>query len=60
MKWLGSIKDPKDLTTKEYVDDADTLLAKSLAELEENKISSSDIQNFTDDEIQRLWNTHIT
>lgn len=66
MKWLGLVTDPKDLTTKEYVDDADTALADDIKDtnnavkaLDESKVNSEDLQSFTEDEIQSLWNKHI-
>lgn len=63
MKWLGLVKDPKDLTTKEYVDNADTVLKEStesaISELDKTKVNSEDIQSFTEAEIKSLWNKYI-
>lgn len=66
MKFLGRVEDPKDLTTKEYVDNADTVLAKSVANnkeylenLDESKLDKEDIRPFTQDEIKSLWDAYI-
>ena len=63
MKWFGLIKDDKDLTTKEYVDSADTELKESadkrLKNLEEKKVNATDLSNFTGEEVLELWNSIV-
>lgn len=64
MKWLGTVKDQKDLTTKEYVDNADTVLKeateKSLAALDKAKVNSEDITEYSQEEVALLWAKHFT
>lgn len=64
MKFLGLIKDPKDITTKEYVDTADNAIKestkKALDELDNSKLDSDDMVGFTAEEIQALWNAART
>lgn len=64
MKWLGLIKDPKDLTTKEYVDDADKIIKedteKSISELKESTLNKDDITEYTSEEVKTLWNKVFT
>lgn len=63
MKWLGLIKDPKDLTTKEYVDNADTAVqestSKALTALDNKKVNSSDIVEYSPTEVSQLWSKHF-
>lgn len=63
MKFLGKVKDPKDLTTKEYVDDADKRLqestTESLSELDKKKLNTEDVTSFTETEIKYLWSKYI-
>lgn len=59
MKWLGAVKDPKDVATKEYVDNADKDIIKSISALGNNKVNYEDIISFTDKEIMDLWNQYI-
>lgn len=50
MKYLGTIQDPKDLTTREYVDDADTALSTRINTNEDNiAIAESDIESLQTD-----------
>ena len=50
MKYLGAIQDPKDLTTKEYVDDADTALSTRINTNEDNiAMAESDIESLQTD-----------
>lgn len=50
MKYLGTIQDPKDLTTKEYVDDADTALSTRINTNEDNiALAESDIESLQTD-----------
>lgn len=59
MKWLGSIGDPKDLTTKEYVDAADEVLKssteKAISELDNDKIDKSEISEYSKSEVNEMW-----
>ena len=63
MKWLGKVEDPKDLTTKEYVDNADEALQESiesrLEEIDSQKIDSTELVGFTANELQELWTKYI-
>lgn len=63
MKFLGKVKDPKDLTTKEYVDDADKRLqestTESLSKLDKKKLNTEDVTSFTETEIKYLWSKYI-
>lgn len=62
MKFLGLVKDSKDLTTKEYVDSADDTLRDSISKNSTallEKVDKSDIANFTETEISFLWNKYI-
>ena len=52
MKFLGIIKDPKDVTTKEYVDGVNK-------KLDDKKVDSSSMESFTEDELLTLWNQYI-
>lgn len=50
MKYLGTIQDPKDLITKEYVDDADTALSTRINTNEDNiAMAESDIESLQTD-----------
>ena len=50
MKYLGTIQDPKDLTTREYVDDADTALSTRINANEDNiAMAESDIESLQTD-----------
>lgn len=50
MKYLGTIQDPKDLITKEYVDDADTALSTRINANEDNiAMAESDIESLQTD-----------
>lgn len=50
MKYLGTIQDPKDLTTREYVDDADTALSTRINTNEDNiAMAESDIESLQTD-----------
>lgn len=50
MKYLGTIQDPKDLTTREYVDDADTALSTRINTNEDNiALAESDIESLQTD-----------
>ena len=50
MKYLGTIQDPKDLTTKEYVDDADTALSTRINTNEDNiAMAETDIESLQGD-----------
>lgn len=49
MKNLGRVNEPKDITTKEYVD-------TNVEQLEVKKLNSEDLQEFTNLEILALWN----
>lgn len=49
MKQLGKVTDPKDCTTKEYVD-------KLTNNLDTNKLNTKDLSELTEDEVQELWN----
>lgn len=49
MKFLGKILDPKDLTTKEYVD-------KKCQDLDNKKVDGESIEEYTAAEVQQLWN----
>lgn len=50
MKYLGTIQDPKDLTTREYVDDADTALSTRINTNEDNMaLVESDIESLQTD-----------
>lgn len=50
MKYLGVIQDPKDLTTKEYVDDADTALSTRINTNEDNiAMAETDIESLQGD-----------
>ena len=46
MKCYSPVDDPKDVTTKEYVDAAD-----------ETKLEETDLTEFTNPEILTIWNT---
>ena len=63
MKWLGLIEDPKDLTTKEYVDNADSAHEKATSEalkaLDSKKVNSTDIVEYTPTEVSQLWAKHF-
>lgn len=63
MKWLGLVQDPKDLTTKEYVDDADKTLQedtkRALTALDSKKVNSEDIQEYSQAEVTQLWVKHF-
>lgn len=63
MKWLGKIADPKDLTTKEYVDNADTLVQEAISTgdtaLDKKKVNYTDITEYTAVEVQNLWKSYI-
>lgn len=52
MKNLGKIRDSKDVTTKEYVDEKDN-------QLDQIKLEESDLSEFSNSEIQALWNKYI-
>lgn len=50
MKYLGTIQDPKDLITKEYVDDADAALSTRINTNEDNiAMAESDIESLQGD-----------
>lgn len=50
MKYLGTIQDPKDLITKEYVDDADAALSTRINTNEDNiTMAESDIESLQGD-----------
>lgn len=50
MKYLGAIQDPKDLTTKEYVDDADAALSTRINTNEDNiALAETDIESLQGD-----------
>ena len=50
MKYLGAIQDPKDLTTKEYVDDADAALSTRINTNEDNiAMAETDIESLQGD-----------
>lgn len=50
MKYLGTIQDPKDLITKEYVDDADAALSTRINTNEDNiAMAESDIESLQTD-----------
>lgn len=50
MKYLGTIQDPKDLITREYVDDADTALSTRINANEDNiAMAESDIESLQTD-----------
>lgn len=51
-KNLGKILNGKDITTKEYVDEKDQ-------QLNESKLEESDLSEFSNAEIQALWNKYI-
>lgn len=59
MKFLGLVKDPKDITTKEYVDSADEAIKEStkaaIDTLNKNKVSATDIAEYSPVEVQTLW-----
>jgi len=48
MKFFGRISDPKDVTTKEYVD-------SKFKELDESKVNSKDIEEYTPQDVESLW-----
>lgn len=53
MKFFGKISHPKDLTTKEYVD-------KKADDLDKAKVNSTDINEYTSQEVNDIWNVIFT
>lgn len=49
MKNLGKVEDSKDVTTKEYVDHLHS-------ELDNSKLGTSDLVEYTEEEVQAEWN----
>lgn len=52
MKQLGNIKESKDITNKEYVDQKD-------AELDQVKLEESDLSELPNSRVLELWNKYI-
>ena len=55
MKFLGKVKDPKDLTTKEYVDEADNRLQESTSKALADKVNAKDISEYSATEVAQIW-----
>ena len=52
MKNLGNVKEAKDITNKEYVDQRD-------AELDALKLEESDFEELSNIVVQQLWNQYM-
>lgn len=48
MRNLGKILHPKDITTKEYVD-------QKCEELDNAKVNTTDIEEYSSEEVSQLW-----